>query len=616
MAGLSRQWAGWLMAGSIAVGGVAGRWWERRHQVPRPPIMAKASATKPPVEPVRPKAPELPPDFAVVEKALQDLIFLFQNASGAERETEVRRIFSRVSASELRELGGRIVTSTNLASLGRPERTLEEFLFERLGTEFGAGFEDILKLNKERDRRRRDLAITAALDGWISVDLPGAIEHFKQRPLDEMGTFLAGHLAAVWLEKDPAGFFDYMRLLPPRNEGMPVKKRLVEAWARKDHEAAFAWAWNFMEDASYEQSQLVAAAFRGLVRKGMGYAIGVLHSQPDLKERVQLPSAIARSLDPEQANEAMRELLKLPAGPLDWVFVPSQYELFGELDPRLYLRLLLRAGSYGPAPEFVFSTGLGRLAGSDSGQAMALFREIPETVRAKMPRLAGSLVAGMGARDLESSIRFIQQDLNPAERLFACQSAIMGAAMNDPIGALRFVELAAESEKASLWQMWGSVVAQSKPEQLKAYAEFMPPGPAREQAVVTAIATMAATDMAGAGDWAASLLPGASRLEAYRVLSARLAMDSPKVAEQWLRSMPDIPERTAAVAEFVRKTTYKDPETAVRWALTLPDIETNPEPFERPAKYWLQQQRPQATEYFRIHEVPEALRSIVQPKTK
>jgi hypothetical protein len=612
MAGLSKQTAGFLVVGGIVVGTVAGRCWERTRQVAPQTDKAEIHATASPVAAVRRNEPLPPPDFALVEKAQRQLVSLFESAQPAAREVEVRRVLSRITASELRELGSRIIASTNVASLGRPDRTLEEFLFERLGAEFGAGFETLLKTIPFDARPRQNLAITAALDGWIGADIAGALEHFKQRPLDDMAGLLAARLAGVWWEKDSAGFVAYMRGLPRVYEAMPAKKQLVAVWAEHDPAAAFDWAWHYLDSDNQDYFDMVTEAFRGLTEHGMGEAIGALHEMADLKDRGQLSAVMIRSIDPVRLKDAMRELLKLPPGPLDSLFVFLD-DRFWAMDQGIYVRLLIRAGVFGREVESLMGSALSRLAETDPAQAVALFREIPQINRGQMEMIGADLAARIAGSDLEAGIRFMQQDLNPQERSMALERAIGAAAKKDPTAALRLLDLAPESQKASLWNSWGMAVADSDPEKLKSYIAFMPPGSANAMLVGTAVAKM---DLTSAGDWASTLPEGAGRVEAYRVLSARLSAENPKVAEQWLQTMPDIPERTAAVSDFVRKMTYKDTELAVRWALTLPDVETNPEPFERAAKYWLQTQHDKAAEYFRLHEVPEALRSIVQPPTR
>jgi hypothetical protein len=607
MAGVSKQTAGWLMVGGIVVGVGAGRWWERTHHVAAQATKAEIHATNPPVAAVHRNEPLPPPDMAVVEMAERQLVSLFETASLTEREVEVRRVLSRITASELRELGSRIIASMSLASLGRPDQSLEEFLFERLGAEFGAGFETFLKTIP--------LATTAALDGWIGADAAGALEHFKHRPLDGMAGLLAARLAEVWLEKDAGGFAAYMRGLPRVYEGMPVKKQLVAVWSKHDPKAAFDWAWQHLDSEHPEYASLVAEAFHVWANHNLGEAISALHSMPDLKERIQLPEAIVRSLDSDEKNRAMRELLKLPIGPLDGIFLPGEDRSWA-VDPSVFLRLFIRAGETRPMSGHYLGEALARLAKEDPAQAVALYHEIPAEKKGQLGMIAPRLVVGLAGSDLEACIRFMRQDLSPAGLELALPNVMSAAARKDPIAALQLLDLAQEGWKASLWNLWGTAVADSDPEKLKSYLAFMPTGSASPMLVGTAVAKMATTDMAGAGEWAASLPPGAARLEAYRVLSAQLTIANPKQTEQWLQTMPDIPERTAAITEFVRKTTYKDTELAVRWALALPDIETNPEPFERAAKYWLQQQRDKATEYFRTHEVPEALRPMVQPKTK
>ncbi len=452
MAGLSKQTAGLLVVGGIVVGTVAGRWWDRTRQVAPQTDKAQIHANASPVAGVRRNEPLPPPDFAVVEKAQLQLVSLFESAQPDAREVEVRRVLSRITASELRELGSRIIASTNVASWGRPDRSLEEFLFERLGAEFGGGFETLLKTIPFDARPRQNLAITAALDGWIGADVAGALEHFKQRPLDDMAGLLAARLAGVWWEKDSAGFVAYMRGLPRVYEAMPAKKQLVAVWAEHDPAAAFDWAWHYLDSENPEYASLVAEAFHGWAKHNMGEAIGALHSMPGLKERMQLSEAIVRSLDADEKNRAMRELLKLPTGPLDGIFLPGEDRSWA-VDPSLFLRLLIRAGETRPMSGFYLGEALCLLAKDDPAQALALFHEIPAEKRGQLGMIAPRLVVGLAGSDLEACIRFMRQDLSPAGLESALPDVMSAAARKDPIAALQLLDLAQEGWKASLWNL-------------------------------------------------------------------------------------------------------------------------------------------------------------------
>lgn len=550
-------------------------------------------------------------DPAVAMKSLDALIEVFHTVPSPEREQKARAILARLGSADLRWIVDSICLSPERAQLGAPETTLEELLFESLGATLGAEFEPFLKSIPERSSKRWSLAVAAAVRGWVDVDFEGALAHLQNRSPDQLGGLLASQVAGLWAEKDLVGLAAYLRAQPQSWNGNQAKVHLVAAWGTREPVAAFDWAWEHVGLAASENGELLQAGFAGLLRVGGAEAIRELHARVPSQAEVLKASHLLEMLKGSTRNAALQELVSLPPGPLDDLFL-HRWESNSSTHPEVFVALLLRSDLPAVEKSHWMGNALDRLAQVNPTLALERFRQMPEELR-ETPMLVMGVARGLAGKDFATALQFVEAELSGVERQMALQG-MMGAAgaQRDPLkAALDLMDLASPEQHGALWDSWAQRVAQRDPAELKALFSRLPPEAATPFLAGSLADQMAKTDMAKAGEWAASLPPGEAREEAYRVFASRLSRENPQLAEQWLGSMPDIPERTKAVGEFVRRMSSRDPERALRWAATLPNLDADPEPYERAARSWLQQNRDKALEYLRANPPPEKLRSLV-----
>lgn len=592
-----------LLAGAFIAGIAAERWWGPK---PAPVSIAPAQLTAASKKTIR--APEAPPDIRIVEEALGKVRLLFETAPVQERASAAGLVLSRLSASELREIAARIITSTNLARLGRPETTLEEVLFERLGSEFGEGFTRELGTIRESERGRRRLAQTSAIKGWLASNPDEALDYFKQQPLGELGSLLAGRLASVWYEKDPAGMVAFINSMPADQEGLATKELLLRAWATKEPATAFNWIWGHMVGGSPEPT-LVKSVLKAWLATAPADAVTRLTAIHDEGKFPGVVATLYRGLVPDEQSAVMRELVKLPKGGLDEI-VAAQGSFLG-VNPESLLAFADRFPDSDPRRVWMVQQAISQLAETDIVKAVDTARRYQKKLGLDLTR---DFIERWALKDPEECLRFIKSETEGGQQINAYGAFAKALAQKDPLAAVLAAGQAPESARSLMLAAVPPTPSPIEAQRLLEWLRAQPGSALTPQLVSTMTSTLAMWDKKAADDWVSTLPAGLSREQAFRSMATmRASLDGP-ASEKWLQEITNPADRAAAVPGFVSRIAYDNPETALRWALTIPNIEQNPEVFERAAKLWLQQHPDKALEFFQKNAVPESLRQRVLPK--
>ena len=592
-----------LLAGAFIASVVAERWWGTK---PAPVAVAPTQPTATAKKTIR--APEAPADIRIVEEALDKVRLMFETAPVQERASAAGLVLSRLSASDLREIAARIITSTNLARLGTPDTTLEEVLFERLGSEFGEGFARELGTIPESERGRRRLAQTSAINGWLASNPDGALDYFKQQPLGELGSPLAGRLASVWYEKDPVGLVAFLNNMPANQEGLATKELLLRAWATKEPATAFNWIWGHMVGGSPEPT-LVKSVLKAWLATAPADAVARLTAIHDERKFSGVLATLCRGLAPDEQSAVMRELVKQPKGGLDEIFA-AQGSFLG-VNPEALLAFAERFPNNDHRGDLMTAQAIQQLADTDLTGAIEAARRHQRTSGFD---LTTGIIQRWALKDPESCLRFIKSETVGNQQISAYMGFASALARKDPLSAIEAAGQAPESARAA---MLSTVAANTSPNEvprLIAWLREQPESALTAQVVGSVTSSLAMRDIKAADELVSTLPPGPSREQAFRSMAViRASRDGP-AAEKWLQELNNPADRAAAVPGFVSRIAYDNPESALRWALTIPNIEQNPEVFERAAKIWLQQHPDKAQEFFQKNAIPESLRQRVLPK--
>ena len=121
-------------------------------------------------------------------------------------------------------------------------------------------------------------------------------------------------------------------------------------------------------------------------------------------------------------------------------------------------------------------------------------------------------------------------------------------------------------------------------EDLLVFARELPPGFAQFQSVVAT--RLAARDPAGAAQWAETLPEGIGRNQAVAAVAAVWAKQSPEAAAAYVRQLPPGPAQQAGILAVVSVWTSRDREAALAWGASFADRAMREKVLDRLAYYW------------------------------
>jgi hypothetical protein len=211
---------------------------------------------------------------------------------------------------------------------------------------------------------------------------------------------------------------------------------------------------------------------------------------------------------------------------------------------------------------------LGSSASQDPTLALQLVGDLPKTPEGdkQVKELARCLFNGgyaLGRFDAlyQQAPERLRQPLIEA----AFNECLGGSSLDDPqkwIGRLSLLPEASRPKAIeSLARAWG----QQSPEEALGWATSLPPGNTQNGAIAALTAAWAAKDAQGAAAWVSSLPPGAERDRSAEAFASAAAKTFPREAWDWALSIGDNAGQLRAATEAIKALAARDPATARQW---------------------------------------------------
>lgn len=405
------------------------------------------------------------------------------------------------------------------------------------------GQEEFMRTNGLREVGRADPRRTLAM-----------VDRFSASMRDSLAAFAIQSLAAA----EPAAAIAYVQALPPGQQRQQLLGTVAMVYARKDPDAALAWARSVVPP----QPGLIAQVLGGIGVKNPNRAVDEALALPQQQDRMTALRSIAMS-SASQAGSASTlvvadRLLAIEDRSLRDVTLQMLLGTWSSRAPADALTWMLAKGDRVPAN--AYNNVAERLGQTDPVRAASFTARIPDAAR---PGWIQTIAAGYARQDPRAALSWVEQFRGEPVFDLGVSAVAQGLAQTDPRAAAEL--LASVPKAANDDGRAASVVAgtwaQKDPLAAAEWAFDLAAGPSRDGALRQVTSLWANQDLQAARSWALRLPTGGARdASLAQILAATGAYEAPDAA--LLGAFSDAGARERGVAAAMYNIAARDPNEA------------------------------------------------------
>lgn len=441
----------------------------------------------------------------------------------------------------------------------------------------------------------------------------------------------------MWMEKDPASAARTIEQMPPSELRTGLLEGVASAYARQDIDAALTWSHGLKNLAERQQAlgsvlglmaqedpqrvlalalqpeygvhrrQVLVTAMTAWARKDFDAAFAYAIGSKSPADQQEMLTALNRQATPSQRQRLLEIADTLPPMVARQVYISSMQDSWGgsALDPIAVIDSI----SSTSVREDVLKQILGRSWGFTVEQAKEIFSRLQPT--SQTPDQVASIAWRMSRQNPEEAMQWAESLEASDLRKSAVNSVLRNLAQIDPeIAAQKAIALtepqqrqealrevvhawAGGNEKAALaWAQTlsgadrvaalgalSSRIADTNPEEAVAiFSEFAASLPSEaasagenKQVARSLAHSLTENDPQQAIAWVQGLAEGPLRDEALAGVAAKWASYDARATSEWIAHLPAGEGRDAAAQELVGVIARDDPESAWQWALSIGD---------------------------------------------
>jgi hypothetical protein len=493
-------------------------------------------------------------------------------------------------------------------------------------------------IDKQPQGRQQQL-MQSLVQSVARRDPESALGILKERPANSQMVWFHQQVFDQWSQRDPAGAAraaEGMEVGGPRERAL---QSVAASWASQDPSAAIKWTESFSDKATQNKLlRSVVQAWAEIEPKAViQWAAAV--TEPSMRQDF-LGAAISR-LAQSDAAAAEAQLRAIPAGQERDNLVSQVAYAAANQDPKSALAFVELLPN-GPSRTNVAANIAIRLASVDPKGAAEIFLSLPP---AQLSYQVDQFAGNLATRDIEFAREWVDQ-LSDAPLRSQAIRAIGGVlSRGDPRGAAEWLmQKQPGSDLTWLVSSW----VRNSPKDVLAWARELPEGEAKRSAqasvvqgliwsdleqarstfakelspeaqvnVATNLANQwAQRDLSAARAWAESLPPGGTRDNALGGMVRSWATQDATAAARWLERFAPGDERDRVVTQFAGAVAQRDPEGALAWAASIGDPDLRGAQLERLAGRWLQMEPVAARQWITKTDqlTPGARRRIIEQR--
>ena len=486
---------------------------------------------------------------------------------------------------------------------------------------------------------RRMYLLQTMITSIARQDPEGALKLLSTQPGSNQMSWLHDQVFEQWSRRDPAGAAKAAESV----QGAARERAIQSAasnWALQDPAAALSWAQGFADAA--DRNKLIRSVAVSWADQDPN---AVLEFAAGIKEagvRLDIVGAAISSIAQSDPDGAKARLRSMPAGQERDNLVNRVSNMVSTQDAKAGLKFLELL------PEGVNRTTasaqlISRIAATDPDGAIELFAKLPASqLTYQVGQFAGSLATG----NMEKAKEWVDQLSDPQMKTQALRSVASILSRSQPRQAAEW--LLEKSPDADLTWLLNSWVRNS-PKDVLAWSKDLPDGDAKRSAQAAVLQNMtysdlelakktfaeelspeaqvssatqlasqwAARDVQAARAWAEALPPGGARDNALGGIARAWATQDATAAARWIERFTAGDERDRVVTHFAGALMQRDPAGALAWASSLADGDLRSAQLEQLAGRWLQTDAAAAREWINRAEQlsPNARRRILEQRS-
>lgn len=442
-------------------------------------------------------------------------------------------------------------------------------------------------------------------------DPAAALDILKTQPGSSQMTWLFHQVFEQWAQRDPAGAARTAEALDPGTTRDRALASVASSWGGQDPAAAAAWAETFPDKAKKNTLLTsMAMAWVEVDPKAVIQWAGNV-AEPSLHQNI-LGAAISK-LAQSDLESAKAQLLSIASGQERDNLVVQVTMAVANQDPKTALSLLEMIPAGPQRVNATMSTAT-QLATIEPELAAKLFLSLPAT---QISGQISQFVANLATAKIDFAREWVDQIEDGPLRAQAVRSIASVMSRSDPRSAADWLlKIQPSADFGWLFGSW----SRNAPKDVLQWAAELPDGEAKRAAQVSVVQSMvwadleqartiftrdlgseaqistasnlanqwANRDLGTARAWAESLPPGGTRQNALGGIARSWATQDPVAATQWINQFPAGDERDRVVTQFAGAIVQRDPESAIAWASSIEDPSLRGAQLESLASRWLQ----------------------------
>ncbi len=427
----------------------------------------------------------------------------------------------------------------------------------------------------------REEALTAVFKNYGAQDPQAALKALKATPAEWGMAGLAQFIYQNWARNDPAAAAADVASMPAGYAKVMSLSRVAEAWTQQDPAAGMAWAQSqlglgvswYAVNGLLEQNPAMAGTYLSQLYNGNGrdgLTLGIAHNMAQTD-----PAAAVDWLDKNATGsaytKAMTDLVNSFGRDNAAVFAPAVLQMPAGQDRDNAIAHLTEQWTMG-----------------DREGALAWAQNLPAAESQAQHAALFGIFDSWSNDDPAAAAKYAQANLagNPG-LASVVQDAMNAWGTYDPAAALAWAQTL-NDPAASANAISGMIkgVTAANPQLGAQYAESLPPGDVRNQALANAVVIWGANNPAGAAALLNEIAPGDMQNSTAGQLATRWAKSDPATASQWVNSLPAGPARDAAVEGMITVVGKSDPAGVFNWAASITNETTRLSQLRATVQQW------------------------------
>ncbi len=434
-------------------------------------------------------------------------------------------------------------------------------------------------LEKQPGASQQEYLYQQIFDQWAQRDPSGASTAAQNLPAGNVRERALRAVAGSWASENPAAALEWAGTFQDTAVRTRLMSSIGEAWADADSKAALAWA-RTIDDPALRQ-QLFSSTLARIAQADPAEAMSVLRTLPPGQVRDNTVSQVLTSVVRQDVKGALEFLELLPEGQIRDSSKANLINQLVRVDSKAATELLMTL------PPQMITDRVAQVANTMANEnldaALEWSRSLPEGQMRK--NAMNGICAVWAGYDPRAAAEWMLKE-QPGADVSSVLAQWASSAPRDVLTWARSVT----NEDTRRGALTFVVQTLSRTDTAEARNVFMHDlTPEAQAASAPGLAqSLARRDLAGTRAWAESLPPGPARDGALSGVIREWASQDAAGAARWIEQMPPGESRDTVVTQFAGNVMRREPESAIAWAASISEPQLRSTQLEQLATRWMQ----------------------------